>query len=185
MYPRRLLRYVLVNVRISTFATDLLLRIMLLLGEVWPTITVLLLAIWFSIIRWPWIRRVSFCIYIVYALSHLLKIIHWLLLFLSCINLTSISSSSMIWILGGMCKRLLLGPCTTLKLCRRDRRLLGVIAIIGRGIVVYVAKPSERVAECNCVGVSLPDAILSNSAADAIIFPFAFAFVRWVDDCDS
>ncbi|RRT42131.1 hypothetical protein B296_00036677 [Ensete ventricosum] len=29
------------------------------------------------------------------------------------------------------------------------------------------------------------DAILSNGATDAIGFHFAFAFARWVDDCDS
>ncbi|CAL9078475.1 unnamed protein product [Musa textilis] len=42
---RWLLRHVLMNVRAFTFPTDLLLCIILLLGEVWPTITVLLLAI--------------------------------------------------------------------------------------------------------------------------------------------
>lgn len=44
----------------------------------------------------------------------------------------------MTWMLGGLCKILLLGLCNTLKLWRSDHRLLDVAAFVDRGIVVHV-----------------------------------------------
>ncbi|RWV95980.1 hypothetical protein BHE74_00056915 [Ensete ventricosum] len=44
---------------------------------------------------------------------------------------------------------------------------------------------TERVAECDCESVSSRDSILSNGVADAIAFPFSFAFAHLADDCDS
>lgn len=71
-------------------------------------------------------------------LSHVLKVIYWLLLsfILSTINDTCGSSSSVIWIFNGMREMFILRQCSTMRLSWRNNRL----AIISRGIVVDVAR---------------------------------------------
>lgn len=97
------------------------------------------------ILEWP------ISIIILTTTQLLVRIKNWL----SLCNLTGSNmhivrtlSSSMIWILTGMCKMLLLSPCTSLKLCKSDQRLLDVIAIIGRGIGVHVTAMSLYRASC-------------------------------------
>lgn len=149
MCPRSLLIVaymggVVENVKNFAIAIDLLLCIIKTISLVkeWPTITILLLVVGLIV------NTTSFALYLHRSAFVAFVWSHQLLAPLLYINITTASLSFIICILGGMCKMLLLDPCTTLRLSRWNHRLPVVVAIVRRAIIVHVTVISTDQAKC-------------------------------------